>query len=316
MQKIPVVAIVGATASGKTSLAVETAKRFDGEVISADSMQIYKGMSIATAKPTPEETEGIPHHLIDFLPVTERYSVAAFVRQAGERIADIRSRGRLPIVCGGTGLYIDSLLGSMAYEDEPDNAGIRKELEERRDRLGIEDIFNELMSVDPDYASALHIHNEGRILRALEMYYLTGEKPSVRRARAAAQDPPYAPFYISIEYKNRENLYARIDKRVDRMLEAGLEEEARAYYALDKKSTASQAIGYKELAGYFSGEISLAEAVDNLKRATRRYAKRQLTWFRRNEEIHRIYADELPEGTSAADAAEDMLIAAGFRKKE
>ncbi len=316
MQKIPVIAVVGATASGKTSLAVETAKRFDGEVVSADSMQIYKGMCIATAKPTPEEMQGVKHHLIDFLPVDEKYSVASFVRQAGDAIEDIYSRGKLPVVCGGTGLYIDSLLGNMTYEDEPDNSGIRKMLEKRRDENGIETIYEELAEIDPEYAASLHIHNEGRIIRALETYYLTGEKPSVRRARAVANESPYLPFYISIEYKNRENLYARIDKRVDRMLEDGLVEEARGYYALDKKCTASQAIGYKELAGYFKREITLEEAAENLKRATRRYAKRQLTWFRRNENIHRIYADELPEGKTPADAAADMLIAAGFIAKE
>lgn len=316
MQKIPVIAIVGATASGKTSLAVEIAKRFNGEIISADSMQIYQGMSIATAKPTPEEMQGIKHHLIDFLPVTEKYSVAAFVRQASDAINDIYSRGKVPIVCGGTGLYIDSLLGNMIYEDEPDNSEIRKRLEERRDKNGIGEIYAELSSVDPVYAAELHIHNEGRIIRALEMYYLTGETPSVRRARAAENASPYAPFYIGMEYKNRDNLYARINKRVDVMLASGLEEEAKQYYALNKKNTASQAIGYKELAGYFNGEISLEEAVDNLKRATRRYAKRQLAWFRRNEDIHRIYGDELTAGECAADIAARMLTAAGFMEKE
>lgn len=316
MQKLPVVAIVGATASGKTALAAELAVRFDGEVVSADSMQIYKGMTIATAKPTAEETRGIPHHLIDFLPVDEKYSVARFVKQAGAAVEDISRRGKLPVVCGGTGLYIDSLLNNMSFEDEPDNADIRKGLEKRRDENGIGVLYKELESIDPGYASELHINNEGRIIRALEMYYLTGETPTVRRSRAKNRETPYAPLYISIEYKNRENLYARIDKRVDLMLEAGLVREAKEYFALDGKCTASQAIGYKELSGYFSGEITLDEAVENLKRATRRYAKRQLTWFRKNENIHRIYADELPEGVSAADKAAEILIAAGFTKKE
>lgn len=316
MFKLPVIAIVGATASGKTSLAVEVAKHFNGEVVSADSMQIYKGMNIATAKPSPEEMQGIPHHLIDFLPVTEKYSVARFTSQAGEIIADISARGKTPVVCGGTGLYIDSLLYNMVYEEEPDSPDIRLGLEKKRDENGIAPLYEELKSIDPDFASSLHINNEGRIIRALEMYYLTGETPSVRRARARKTESPYAPCYIGIEYKNREILYARIDKRVDMMFEAGLENEAREYFALDKKSTASQAIGYKELAGYFNGDITLAEAAENLKRATRRYAKRQLTWFRRNPDINRIFADELPDGSSVFREAEKILLEHGFTEKE
>ena len=314
MDKLPVIAIVGATASGKTSLAVGVAKRFNGEVISADSMQIYKGMSIATAKPTPEEMQEIPHHLIDFLPVTEKYSVARFTKQAAEIISDVARRGKTPVVCGGTGLYTDSLLYGMTYEDEPYAPEIRAELEKRRDENGMQALYDELKNIDPDYAAALHINNGGRIIRALEMYYLTGETPSVRRGRAVSGDSPYSPCYISIEYKNRENLYARIDKRVELMLENGLVREAEEYFALDKKSTASQAIGYKELAGYFSGELTLPEAVENLKRATRRYAKRQLTWFRRNADIHRIYADDLPEGSTVLDEAEKILIENGYEK--
>lgn len=316
MQKIPVAAVVGATASGKTALAVELAVRFGGEIVSADSMQIYKGMNIATAKPTEEEKRGIPHHLLDFLPVTEKYSVARFADEAGKAIRDIHSRGKLPIVCGGTGLYVDSLLSNMLFEEEPDHTGMRATLEAKLASEGEKALYDELNAVDPEYAASLHMNNTGRVIRALEMYYLTGELPSVRRARAVGTESPYDPVYICIEYKNRENLYARIDKRVDVMFASGLEEEAREYFLLDKKSTASQAIGYKELAGYFNGEISLEEAADNLKRATRRYAKRQLTWFRRNDSINRIYVDELPDGISPADAAQEILIQKGFRLKE
>lgn len=312
MNKIPVIAVVGATASGKTSLAVEIAKRFDGEIVSADSMQIYKGMNIATAKPTEEEKQGIPHYLIDFLPVTEKYSVAEFVKQAGGIISDIYSRGKLPIVCGGTGLYIDSLLNNMSYAEQPDNTEIREKLQKRADELGTENLLEELMQIDGDYASQLHINNRGRIIRALEMYYLTGEKPTVLRERAKSNESPYEPFYISIEYKDRQKLYDRIDRRVDEMFRAGLEEEAKEYFSLDKKSTASQAIGYKELSGYFSGDITLEQASQNLKQATRRYAKRQLTWFRRNEFINRIYADCLPENETVYNIAFNMLTDAGF----
>lgn len=307
MQKIPVVAVVGATASGKTSLAIEIAKHFNGEIVSADSMQIYKGMDIATAKPTEEEKQGIAHHLMDIIPVEEKYSVARFVEQAGCVIRDIHSRGKLPVVCGGTGLYIDSLLNNTVFEAQEDNTQIRQSLEHRRDVSGIEVLYEELKKIDPEYAEKLHINNEGRIIRALEMYHLSGEIPTVLRKKALENKSPYDPIYISIEYKNRELLYDRIDSRVEQMLLMGLEAEAKQYFAIDKKSTASQAIGYKELAPYFNGSLTLEAATENLKRVTRRYAKRQLTWFRRNPNIYRIYADALPEGKTVYLMANEIL---------
>lgn len=310
--KIPVIAVVGATASGKTALAVEICRRFNGEVISADSMQIYKGMSVATAKPTPEEMRGIKHHLIDFLSVTEKYSVARYIADASAAAADIVSRGKTPVVAGGTGLYADSLLQGVVFEDEPDTAEVRQSLRLRREKEGIEALYAELEKIDPETAESLHINNEGRVLRALEVYYLTGEKPSERRIRSRQTESPFLPLYISIEYKDREKLYERINKRVDNMVANGLLDEARDYFALDNACTASAAIGYKELAPYFDGVITLPEALENLKRATRRYAKRQLTWYRNKEGIHRIYADELPEGVSAADEAEKIITESGL----
>ncbi len=311
-KKIPVIAVVGATASGKTSLAIEICRRFDGEVVSADSMQIYEGMNIATAKPTAEETKGIRHHMLDFLPVTEKYCVAQYVSDASEIIFDMASRGKTPVVAGGTGLYVDSLLNGTVFEDEPDGTEIRAKLRLRRDKEGIEPLYRELERIDPDTAHSLHMNNEGRVLRALEVFYLTGEKPSVRRIRSRQTESPFEPLYISIEYKDREKLYDRINRRVDMMLANGLEDEARNYFSLDNACTASAAIGYKELAPFFQGTATLDEAVESLKQATRRYAKRQLTWYRNKDFVHRIYADCLPDGVAAADEAEKIILASGL----
>lgn len=291
MKKIPVIVIVGATASGKTALAVEIAKRFDGEIISADSMQIYKGMDIATAKTTEEEKQNIPHHLIDFLPVTDTYSVASFVQDAKKIISEVTERGKLPIIAGGTGLYIDALIDNITFEDEPDNTEIRKELFRRKDEEGIEVLYEELCRIDPESAENIHINNEKRVLRALEVYLLTGETLSARQKRSKENPSEYEPLFIQPDYSDREILYNRIDRRVDMMVEAGLIEEAKSYYNIKNAVTASQAIGYKELKGYFEGDISLDEALDNLKKATRHYAKRQLTWFRKNKRINIVLCD-------------------------
>lgn len=292
MKKIPVIAVVGATASGKTAMAVKLAKLFDGEVISADSMQIYKGMDIATAKPDKTEQDGIPHHLIDFLETDEKYSVARFVEDAKRCATDIFSRGKIPVVAGGTGLYVDSFLENVLFDDEPDNSEIREKLLERRQKEGIESLFDELKRIDPETADKLHINNEGRIIRALEIYYLTGQTKSERLVLSRRAQSDFEPVYIGLDYKDREKLYKRIDMRVDIMMRNGLLEEAKEYFAIERNYTSAQAIGYKELAPFFNGEISLEEAMDNLKRATRRYAKRQLTWFRKNQKINWIYCDE------------------------
>ncbi len=313
-KKIPVVAVVGATASGKTSMAVELAKRTNAEIVSADSMQIYKGMDIASAKPTVEEMQGIPHHLIGFLDNNEKYSVARYISDATCVIRNIVSRGKNVIICGGTGLYIDSLLNNIIFEDEPDNSQIREMLRKRRDNEGIEALYNELRQIDIITADSLHINNEGRILRALESYYLTGEIPSVLKEKSRSKKTPYKALYIGLEYENREVLYERINKRVDIMIEKGLVSEAQEYFLLNKENTAAQAIGHKELAPYINGEISLEEASENLKRATRRYAKRQMTWFRRNSDINSVYCDRYKDFSEAVDAAFEIICSSDIFK--
>lgn len=311
-KKIPVIAVVGATASGKTKMAVELAKIFDAEVISADSMQIYKGMDIASAKPSREEMQGIPHHLVDFLSPDEKYSVARFREDAKKAADDIRSRNKNIIICGGTGLYIDSFLDNIVFADEPENSCLRAELEKRRDEEGIEALYKELGSIDPETADSLHINNEGRIIRALESYMLTGVKPSEARRRSRMSPTPYEAVYICPAYENRQVLYDRINTRVDIMIKNGLVKEAEEYFSLDKKDTSSQAIGHKEIVPFLLGEISLDEAAENLKKATRHYAKRQMTWFRRNERINYIYCDKYESFAGAVKEAQALIEKTGL----
>lgn len=288
---IKIAAVVGPTASGKTALSVRLAGKFDGEIVSADSMQIYKGMDIATAKPTAEEKRGIPHHMMDFLSPDVKYSVSDYVRDAKKCVSDIASRGKLPIVAGGTGLYVDSLLTNTDFGEMPDNSKIRKELQSRLEAEGNSAMLKELMKIDPECARVLHENNAGRIIRALEVYYLTGVTMTEMKRRSHLTPSEYDVCIIGINYKNRDVLYSRIDRRVDMMVNDGLTYEAERYAALSSDTTSAQAIGYKELKPYFDGEMSLERALDNLKRATRRYAKRQITWFKRNENINWIYPD-------------------------
>lgn len=291
MNKIPVVAVVGPTASGKSDLAVEICLKFGGEVVSADSMQIYKGMDIATAKPTEDEKKGIPHHMMDFLGCSEPYSVALFQQAAEKCIADICSRGRLPVIVGGTGLYIDTLLNNIRLSEDSYNEKLRSELLKRAETEGAEALLSELEKIDPEYAAKLHPNNVKRIVRALEIYRTTGEAPT-RQIEHSRRESPYRACIIGLDAEDRQYLYDRIDRRVDIMLERGLEREAREYLKMPNTQTSAQAIGYKELKPYFDGEMSRDEAVENLKRATRRYAKRQLTWFRRNDCINWIFIDK------------------------
>lgn len=291
MNKIPVVAVVGPTASGKSDLAVEICLEFDGEAVSADSMQIYKGIDISTAKPTEEEKKGIPHHMMDFLDDTESFSVAEYQRLAGECIRDIHSRGKLPVIVGGTGLYIDTLLNDIKLTEDSFDEEIRAKLLKRVGDEGIESLLDELQKVDPEYAAKMHPNNVKRIVRALEVWYSSGITMT-RQLEESHRESPYDVCFIGIDATNREFLYERINRRVSVMLENGLEEEAREYLSKENTSTSSQAIGCKELKPYFDGEITLSEAADNLRQATRRYAKRQLTWFRRNKEINWLMADK------------------------
>lgn len=291
MEKIKVIAVVGPTASGKTSLAVDIAKAVGGEVVSADSMQIYKGMSIATAKPTKENQDGIPHHLIDFIEPSDAYSVAQYVSDAKACIADIVKRGKMPIVAGGTGLYIDSLLDGVDFGFVPDNTEVREKLKKRMAEEGASALLAELHAIDTETAEKLHENNTGRIIRALEVYYLTGETISEQKIKSRQNGSDYEPLYIYINYSDRQKLYDRIENRVDMMMENGLLDEAREYISLGEETTAKQAIGYKELKPYFSGECSLSEAVENLKKETRHYAKRQITWFKRKEGMFCVFPD-------------------------
>lgn len=301
-KKIPLIVVAGPTASGKTALGAELAKRLDGEVVSADSMQIYKGMDIASAMPTEEEMQGVPHHMLSFLPQGERYSVAAYCEQANRCISDIVSRGRQPIIVGGTGLYISSLVDNIEFTQQPTDLKLREKLGKRLEALGAAALLEELRAVDPESAARLHENDTKRILRALELYYQTGVTITEQTRLSRLNGSPYSPFIIGLNAHDRNYLYERINKRVGIMAENGLVDEARRCLA-ENKATAAQAIGHKELEPYFNGEMTLDEALDNLRMQTRRYAKRQLTWLRRDERVNWIYIDEYADFGSLADYA-------------
>lgn len=300
MNKIPLIVVAGATASGKTSLAIELAKRFDGEIISADSMQIYRDMNIGTAKPDMAERDGIVHHLLDFAEPEASFSVADFVGLAHRAAADIASRGKNIIVAGGTGLYIDSLVRDVDFDEEDSSEEIRAELSKIAETEGAEVLLQELAEFDPVSAARLHPNNLKRIIRAIEFYRIHGVPISEHQERTKQKPSRYRALYMMIDHP-REVLYARIDKRVDIMAENGLVEEARRLYerraTLGK--TAAQAIGYKELFDYFDGEKTLAAALDEVKLRSRQYAKRQLTWFRRNGEMHLLSPENAVEEATA-----------------
>lgn len=291
MSKKKAIFIVGPTASGKTALSIHIAKKFGGEIISADSMQIYKGIHIASAAPNVEEMDGITHHLLEFLELTEQFSVADYVKMARKCINDIFSRGKIPVIVGGTGLYINSLLDNTEFSDSETDFDLRNRLEDEFNKMGGEEMLKKLSEFDPDTASRLHPNNRRRIIRAFEVYMQTGKTITYQNEVSHLNDVPFQSLVIGINYKEREKLYERINKRVDIMIENGLLEEAKATYAIDSSKGAFQAIGHKELYGFFDGDISLEEAKEHLKQQTRRYAKRQLTWFRRDERINWIYPD-------------------------
>ena len=300
------IVIVGATASGKTGLGVHIARKFNGEVISADSMQIYKGMSIATAKPTTEEMQGVPHHLIDFLPVTEKYSVSSYCDDAKAVFDDIVSRGKLPVIVGGTGLYIDSFLSNTQFLENAGSDEVRERLKKEFEINGIENLYEELCEVDPDAAQNIHPNNTVRVLRALEVYRATGKTLTEQNKLSHNVESDIEPLYIAIGYRDREVLYDRINKRVEIMLEKGLVDEAKEFFKMNPSVTAFKAIGCKELKPFIDGETDLDIFVDNLKRETRRYAKRQLTWFKRNDKIYWLYADN-KDSVSVYNEAEQLI---------
>lgn len=289
--RIPLITVVGPTASGKTRLAVDLALCFGGEVVSADSMQIYRYMDIGTATPTAEERRGVLHHMLDILDPGESYSVAQYVRQARQIIGEIHARGRVPVLAGGTGLYVSSLLDHIQFEENRSDPELRRELSLLAREKGAEALWEELHRIDPVLAGQLHPHNLGRVIRGIEAYRLTGVPMSVQQERSRREPAPYRPLLLGLNFRDRQILYGRIDRRVDKMLEDGLLNEVRAL-SEHFSSTASQAIGYKEFFRYLNGEESLEEAVGRVKQESRRYAKRQLTWFKRMEGVCWLYMED------------------------
>ena len=293
MEKIPVVAVVGPTASGKTALSVAVAKALDGEIVSADSMQIYRGLDIATAKPTEKEKGGIPHHLMDFVEPTESFSVARFCELGHKAIREIHDRNKLPIIAGGTGLYVDALLGAMQFEEQEENLPLRVLITSQLQEKGIDKMLEEIRSFDPESAERLSVErNPKRIVRCIEVYRSTGMTQTELNKKQLGAESPYRAVKIGLSATDREYLYDRIDRRVDQMMDSGLLEEARRFYEGSFGDTAAAAIGCKELLPYLEGEQALDICVGNLKRATRRYAKRQQTWFRRDPSIRWFMIDE------------------------
>lgn len=309
--KIPVIAVTGPTASGKSALAMEIALKYGGEIVSADSMQIYKGLSVGTAKPTAEEMEKVRHHLVDIIEPEENFSAADFVQRAKPAVSDISGRGKLPVIAGGTGLYIDSLLYSHGFSHPAQNPGLRRELADLAEKEGVGAVHELLERLDPDAAKKIHPNNLKRVIRALEIIKSTNKTLEQSVEKPDEVSKAYEVLYVFIN-PEREELYRRIDARVDAMMENGLLDEARMLYEknIDPGATSVQAIGYKEFFGVFRNEKTLADAVDELKKDTRRYAKRQVTWFSRRKE-----ALVLPRGElsllESEDAFESFMALAG-----
>jgi len=291
------IAVVGPTASGKSGLAVELAKAFNGEVVSCDSMQIYKYMNIGTAKPTDEEMCGVPHHLIDFLEPGEPYSVSDYVTDAGRVTEKLFAEGKLPVFCGGTGLYISSFVSGIEFSEFENDESVHNRVQQFLDDNGKDALYERLQSIDPVSAESIDKNNVKRVLRAVEVYETTGIAASEWNRRSKEKAEKKDCLVIGLDYSDRQTLYDRIDRRVDIMMDEGLLLEAKQLYdsGVLAAKTASQAIAYKEFLPYFSGEQSLEECVEVLKRNSRRYAKRQLTWFRRDENVKWIIKDGLSE---------------------
>ena len=303
-----IICIAGPTASGKTGLAVAMAKALDGEVVSCDSMQVYKYMDIGTAKPTKDEMQGIPHHMLDVAQPQEDFSVSRYCRMAAPIVDDIIARGKTAIIAGGTGLYMDALIRGNDFAPYP-STGMRKKLEAQADAEGMESMLQLLRSIDPAAASKLHLADRKRILRALEVYYETGETITAHNEKTQLLPPRYTPVWFALEDASRQALYDRINHRVESMVECGLIEEIQALLAMGipPKCTAMQAIGYKEFLDMLNGQCSMDEAVARVQQASRHYAKRQLTWFRRNPTIHWLRREDGEETTQILAKARQAL---------
>ena len=304
----PMIVVCGPTATGKTKLGVALAQRFHGEVVSADSMQLYRGMDIGTAQPTPEEMGGIPHHMLAVADPREPYSVGRYVEEAGRCLEDILRRGKQPILVGGTGLYIDSLLSGRDFSPKPPGNS-RARLQARAAQEGLQALWAELQGIDPAAAARVHPNDEKRILRALEVWYDTGETISQHNQRTQAVPPRYQAVTLLLNYRERQDLYARIDQRVDEMMARGLLDEAKALLAnrVPQDATAMQAIGYKELLPALAGQCPLEDAVALVKLRSRQYAKRQLSWFRRNQGGKWFYLEKIPNFPALLQDSTDFV---------
>lgn len=309
-----IVVVCGPTATGKTRLGIELARQFNGEIVSADSMQVYRRMDIGTAKATAEERAAAVHHMLDVAEPWENYSVARYVEEASRCCEDILSRGKLPILVGGTGLYIDSLVSGRDFADNDGDAGLREQLSDEYDVLGGEAMLRRLKSVDPERAEKLHPGDKRRIVRALEIYMLTGITITEHDRRTRALPPRYDAARIFLSFEDRADLYARIDRRVDEMAEQGLFEEVQGLLdeGLSENCTAMQAIGYKELADAVANHGDIQAAAEEIKLRSRQYAKRQLTWFRRNKETHWIYLENNPNFSAVIQDSTDFLRRKGL----
>ena len=309
-----VLCVVGPTASGKTKMAVALARRFGGEVVSVDSMQIYRGMTIGTAAPTAEEMEGVPHHMIAVADPAEQWSAARFCQAADACIQDILSRGKLPVLAGGTGLYLDALIRGDDFAPGSQGGEVRLRLQRELREQGPEALLERLRTVDPETAGRLHLRDEKRILRALEIYEQTGEPMSLRDRRGRQRPDRYEAVYIGLSFRDREDLRRRIDRRVDDMVRQGLLQEVQDLLdsGLPRDATALQAIGYKQFLAVADGAATTDQAVEEVKLRSRQYAKRQLTGLRRNPDIHWILWDREPDFPAALQNATDFLTAHGL----
>ena len=308
-----VICVVGPTACGKTRLGVLLAKKYDGEVVSADSMQIYKGMTIGTAAPTEDEMEGVPHHMIAVADPAEQWSAARYAQAAIPIVEDILARGKRPILVGGTGLWLDAVVKGHGFAGGCAGGAVRKELQDRLAREGIGELLEELRQADPEAAERLHPADTKRILRALEVYRETGKTISAHNAETAALPPRYDAVWIGLQFRDRADMKALIDRRVDKMVEAGLLDEVRSLLqsGLPRDATALQAIGYKELLRVLDGTATEAEAIAEVKLRSRQYAKRQLTWLRRNPDIRWIWWEKERDFARALQISTEILAAAG-----
>lgn len=308
--KTKIVSVVGPTASGKTALAIVLANELNGEIISCDSMQIYKKMDIGTAKPTKEEQASAVHHLIDIVNPDVSFSCVDYAILAKEKIVEISNKGKLPIFCGGTGLYVDHVLNNTSFSEAGRDDEYRGYLNKKIEEEGVDSVFAELRAIDPESAESIHPNNTKRVVRALEIYRVTGKTKSWWDNKSKNTAPPYDSTMICLDFKNRDALYKRIDKRVDIMLESGLVDEVKSLVNdndISLSDTARQGIGYKEIIDYFENKCTLDEAVELIKKGTRNYAKRQLTWFRRYNDVHRIFVDECGNFDDIVNIAKNII---------